>query len=178
VNVYCIWRIYDLRSKTIVDEYTQEFNTSFSGSGATQAAAEANLPNRSTMVQRAGVQAGQAYAIRISPQWIWVARDYYKKGSPALKQCKRLVQNNNWKTATDIWDKEATSADQKVAMRASYNMALAAEQSGQLDLALEWANRAATMGDKRAPRYVAILQQRKYEQQRLEEQMKGKKEQN
>lgn len=174
VNVYCVWRIYDLRSKTIVDEYTQQFNTSFSGSGATQAAAEANLPNRSNMVQRAGVMAGQAYAIRISPQWIWVTRQYYKKGSPALKQGKRLVQNGNWKTVTDLWDKEASSSDPKAAMRASYNMALASEQAGQLDLALEWANRAATMGDKRAPKYVAILQQRKYEQQRLEEQMKGK----
>jgi hypothetical protein len=174
VNVYCVWRIYDLKSKTIVDEYTQQFNQTFSGNGATQAAAQSNLPSRDNMTQRAGVAAGNAYAIRISPQWIWVSRNYYKTGSPVLKSTKKLVKYNNWSAATDAWDKEATSSDQKAAMRATYNMALASEQQGQLDLALEWANRAVKMGDKHAMQYVQILQERKAQEERLQQQMKGK----
>ena len=173
VNVYCVWRIYDFKTKTIVDEFTQQYNQTFSGNGATQSIAQANLPGRDQMTQRAGVAAGYAYAIRISPQWIWVTRNYYKSGSPALKATKRLVKYGNWTAATDAWNKEASSSDHKAATRASYNMALAAEQQGQLDLALEWANRAVQMGDKRAPRYVQILQDRKYQQQRLDDQMKG-----
>jgi len=178
VNVYCMWRIYDLKSKTIVDEYSQTFNQTFSGNGATVAAAQANLPSRDNMTQRAGIAAGTQYAIRISPQWIWVSRDYYKKGSTALVQGKALVKKNNWTAATDLWDKEATSSDQKAAMRATYNMALASEQQGQLDLALQWANRAVSMGDKHATRYVAILQDRINQQQRLQQQMQGQKQQN
>ncbi|HEU4717604.1 MAG TPA: DUF6340 family protein [Bacteroidia bacterium] len=174
VDVYCVWRIYDLRSKTIVDEFTQESWQQFDGSGPTLQVAQSRLPNRRDMVSRAGVSAGIQYGHRISPQWIWVTREYYRRGSPKLKQASKLVHYNNWKTATDIWNAEASNTDPKIAKRASFNMALAAEQAGQLDLALQWADRAVQMGDKRAPRYVQILQQRQYEQQKLQEQMKGK----
>jgi hypothetical protein len=175
VDVYCVWRIYDWKNKTVVDQYTDESQQQFDGSGATQVAADQRLPSRRDMTSRAGVGAGIRYGHRISPQWIWVSRDYYRKGSPVLKSTAKLVRYNNWKTATDAWDKESTSSNPKAAMRASYNMALASEKAGQLDLAIEWANRAVTMGDKRAARYIQILQQRKYDQQKLEEQMKGQK---
>ena len=175
IDVYCVWRIYDLKTKTIVDQFTQESQQQFDGSGPTQAAAEAKLPSRRDMVSRAGVAAGMQYGHRISPQWVLVSRDYYKKGSPTLKATAKLVRYNNWKQATDNWNKESTSSDPKVARRASYNMALAAEQNGQLDLALQWAERAQQMGEKKAARYIMILQQRQYEQQKLQEQMKGKK---
>lgn len=175
VDVYCVWRIYNLKDKTVVDQYTQESRQQFDGAGATQAIADSRLPSRRDMTSRAGVSAGVQYGHRISPQWIWVSRQYYKKGSDVLKSTARLVKYNNWETATNNWDKEAVSSDPKAAMRASYNMALASEKAGQLDLALQWANRAAQMGDKRAPRYVQILQQRQADQKKLEEQMKGQK---
>lgn len=174
VDVYCVWRVYDYKNKTVVDQYTQQSQQQFDGSGPSQAAADGRLPSRRDMTSRAGVSAGMQYGHRISPQWIWVSREYYKKGSPVLKSTAKLVKYNNWETATNNWDKEAKSSDPKVAMRASYNMALASEKMGQLDLALQWANRAAQMGDKRAMRYVQILQQRQNDQKKLEEQMKGK----
>ncbi len=175
VDVYCVWRIYDLKNHSVVDQYTQESRQQFDGSGATQSVAESRLPSRRDMSSRAGVAAGNGYGHRISPQWIWVNRQYYKKGSPVLKATAKLVKYNNWETATNNWDKEAVSTDSKAAMRATYNMALASEKAGDLDLALQWANRAVQMGDKRAARYVQILQQRQYDKKKLEEQMKGNK---
>jgi hypothetical protein len=175
VDVYCVWRIYDLKTKTIVDQYTQESFQQFDGTGPTEADAYSRLPSRRDMTSRAGVTAGIAYGHRISPQWIWVTRSYYRKGSPKMKEASRLVRYNGWQRATDIWNAEATSSNPKVARRASYNMALAAEQNGQLDLAIQWAERAQQMGEKRAGPYLAILRQRLYEQQKLQEQMKGKK---
>ncbi|CAN5403880.1 hypothetical protein BH09BAC5_BH09BAC5_17250 [soil metagenome] len=174
VDVYCVWRIYNLKDKTVVDQYTQESRQQFDGAGANQSAAESRLPSRRDMTSRAGVSAGIQYGHRISPQWINVSREYYRKGSPVLKSTAKLVRYNNWETATNAWDKEAQSSDPKAAMRASFNMALASEKAGQLDLAIQWANRAVQMGDKRAARYVQILQQRQYDQKKLEEQMKGK----
>lgn len=174
IDVYSVWRIYDLKTKTIVDQFTQESRQQFDGSGPTQAVAESHLPSRRDMVSRAGISAGMQYGHRISPQWISVARDYYKKGSPKLKSAAKLVRYQNWQTATDTWNSEATSSDPKVARRASYNMALASEKAGDLDLALQWAQRAQQLGEKRAARYIMILQQRQFEQKKLEEQMKGK----
>ena len=175
VNIYCMWRIYDLKTKTVVDEYVQNFNQVFSGNGVSPTVAQTNLPTRDNMTQRAGIAGGVQYALRISPQWIWVNRTYYKTGSPVLKQCKALVKQNDWKTATDLWYKETTSSNPKAAERATYNMALASEQLGQLDLALQWANSAAKMGDRRGAQYAAILQDRINQQQRLQQQMQGKK---
>jgi Family of unknown function (DUF6340) len=175
VNVYSVWRIYDLKTKTIVDQFSQESQQQFDGAGETQAIADSRLPTKRDMTSRAGVAAGIDYGIRISPQWIWVARDYYKKGSQSLKEGHRLVRYNNWQLAMEKWNADANSSDPKVARRASYNMALACEQNGELDLAIEWATRAQKLGEKRASRYLSVLQQRKYDQQRLQEQMKGKK---
>jgi len=174
IQVYCVWRTYDLKTRTIADQFTQESWQQFDGSGKTLSEAESRLPSRSDMVGRAGVHAGQEYGHRISPQWVWVAREYYRKGSPEMKQAARLVRFSNWKAAADIWNKLSTSSDPKVARRASMNMALAAEQTGDIDLALQWAERAVQMGDRRAPRYVQILQQRKWQNDKLKEQMKGK----
>jgi hypothetical protein len=175
VDVYCVWRIYDLKNKTVVDQFSQESQRQFDGTGATQAAAESRLPGRHDMVSRAGVFAGQQYGYRISPQWVWVDRDYYRKGSDKMKTAAKQARYSNWKMATDLWNEEATSSDPKLARRASYNMALAAEQNGQIDLAIEWAERAVKLGEKRANPYLQVLQRRKWEQEKLAEQMKGQK---
>jgi Family of unknown function (DUF6340) len=177
VNVITTWRIYDIKNKTISDQFTQTSNQVFEGQGQTQQDALGRLPARYEMSRRAGIVAGSQYGHRISPQFVWVGREYYRKakGTPEMKAAGRLARFQNWQGASDIWNKLASNPDPKVARRASFNMALIAEQSGDLDLALQWANRSAQMGDRRAPRYVQTLQQRKWEQQRLEEQMKSKK---
>jgi hypothetical protein len=177
VTVVTTWRIYDLKNKTISDQFTQNSDQFFEGQGQTQQEAQGRLPARYEMSRRAGIAAGNQYGHRIAPQFIWVAREFYRKApkTPEMRTAGRLARFQNWQGAADVWNKLASNPNPKVARRASFNLALVAEQSGDLDLALQWANRSAQMGDRRAPRYVQILQQRKWEQQRLEEQMKGKK---
>lgn len=175
ITVYTMWRTYDLKTKSIADQFSSEQYQQFDASGKTLAEAESRLPSRRDMCSRAGVYAGQQYGHRISPQWVWVSREYYRKGSPELKRASQYARYNNWKLASEAWNKIATSSDPKAARRASFNMALAAEQAGDLDLAIQWAERAAQMGEKRAPRYIQILQMRKWQNEKLNEQMKGKK---
>jgi len=174
ITVYTVWRTYDLKTKTIVDQFSGEQVQQFDASGKTLAEAESRLPSRSDMTSRAGVYAGQQYGHRISPQYVWVSREYYRKGNSQMKSAGKMARYNNWKMASEIWNKEATSSDQKVARRASMNMALAAEQTGDIDLAIQWCERAVQMGDKRAMRYLQVLQMRKWQNDKLNEQMKGK----
>jgi len=174
VQVWTVWRTYDLKTKTIVDQYTQESWQQFDGAGATQAEAESRLPNKSDMSSRAGVYAGQEYGHRISPQYVWVSREYYKKGNAEMKSAGKMARYNNWKMAAEVWNKQSTSSDPKIARRASMNMALAAEQTGDIDLAIQWCERAVQMGDKKAMRYLQVLQMRKWQNEKLKEQMKGK----
>lgn len=174
VQVWTVWRTYDLKTKTIVDQFTQESRRQFDGAGATQAEATSRLPSKSDMSSRAGVYAGSEYGHRISPQYVWVSREYYKKGNAQMKTAGKMARYNNWKMAAEVWNKEATSSDPKIARRASMNMALAAEQTGDIDLAIQWCERAVQMGDKKAMRYLQTLQWRKAQNERLKEQMKGK----
>lgn len=174
ITVFTVWRTYDLKTKTIVDQFNTESVQQFDGSGKTLAEAESRLPSRSDMTSRAGVYAGQQYGHRISPQWVWVAREYYRKGNTQMKSAGQMARYNNWKQASEIWNKQSTSSDQKIARRASMNMALAAEQTGDIDLAIQWCERAVQMGDKRAMRYLQVLQMRKWQNDKLNEQMKGK----
>ncbi len=174
VQVWTVWRTYDLKTKTIVDQFTQESWRQFDGAGATQAEAESRLPNRSDMSSRAGVHAGQEYGHRISPQYVWVSREYYRKGNAEMKSAGKMARYNNWKMAAEVWNKQATSSDPKIARRASMNMALAAEQTGDIDLAIQWCERAVQMGDKKAMRYLQTLQYRKAQNERLKQQMNGK----
>lgn len=175
IQVYTVWRTYDLKTKTIVDQFTQESWQQFDGTGRTLAEAEGRLPSRRDMTSRAGVSAGMQYGHRISPQWVWVSREYYRKGNPQMKTAGQMVRYSNWKQAADIWNKQSTNADQKIARRASMNMALAAEQTGDIDLAIQWCERAVQMGDKRAMRYLQVLQMRKWQNEKLKQQMDGKK---
>ncbi len=174
ITVYTTWRTYDLKTRTIADQFSTESVQQYDASGKSLAEAESRLPQRNDMTSRAGVYAGQQYGHRISPQYVWVSREYYKKGNSQMKTAGKMARYNNWKMAAEVWNKEATSSDAKIARRASMNMALAAEQTGDIDLAIQWCERAVQMGDKKAMRYLQTLQWRKAQNDRLKEQMKGK----
>ena len=88
---------------------------------------------------------------------------------------KKARQINDWKGAMELWKKEALNSKQKISWHANYNMAVAAEREGNLDLALQWAKKAYEIGGKSAAaQYINILNNRIAEQKRLDEQMKGK----
>ena len=63
-------------------------------------------------------------------------------------------------------------SDIKIRGYAAYNLALAAEVQGDLDVALDWAKKSySDFRNKKALSYSRVLQQRIYDQARLKEQM-------
>jgi len=171
------WRIYFLKEKRIVDEYRFSDFMNFDGKGATPEQATAALPNKRDCINKTGFHAGTVYGFRISPQWIYVSRYFYTKGSDNMKLAgKKARKINDWKGAMEVWKKEALNSNPKIAWKANYNMAVACEREGNLDLALEWAKRAYEKGNKSAAaQYVNIINSRIAEKKRADEQMKGKK---
>ena len=59
----------------------------------------------------------------------------------------------------------------KVKARAAHNVAMVYEVLGEIDLAIEWAQKAITMGSKSSRHYLAVLQQRKTDDAKAKEQM-------
>ena len=88
---------------------------------------------------------------------------------------RKARQINDWKGAMEMWKKEALNSDRKIAWHANYNMAVACEREGNLDIALEWAKKSYEIkGKSAAAQYVNALNYRIAEKKRADEQMKGK----
>jgi hypothetical protein len=157
------WRIYDPAAKTILDEYIYEESIVFSGRGINPLLAAAALIGRKDAVNKVSNKAGHGYALRILPYQLRVMRDYYVKGTDNFKIARRKAQLGKWDEAGLLWEKETGNSSMKIAGRATYNMAIINEINGDLDSALQWAQKAwEDYNVKLALKYVRILENRKY----------------
>ena len=101
-----------------------------------------------------------------------VNRAYYIKGHDDFEVSKRYVKTNSWDEAAHVWQRLVDSPDIKIAGRAAYNMALANEMNGDLEIAITWAKRSyKECGNKKALNYLHILERRLADQQILQQQM-------
>jgi hypothetical protein len=172
IRVNAGWRIYDYKNKRIIDQDVFTDEQGWNATGPTESAARYNLPSKRNCINDAGRFAGEMFAVRISPNWVWVTRFYYTKENEEFKTAKQYVKLNDWKGAAKIWQKYTTSLDPKIAGRACHNMALAAEMEGELQVALEWANKAYKLNNKYSDySYINLLTTRIMQQDKLKEQM-------
>jgi hypothetical protein len=156
------WRIYDPASRNILDEYLISKDIQVSGQGINPLVVAGPLAGRSEAVKQAANQAGQNYACRIVPYWIRVSRNYYVGGDDNFVVAKRMAQTGNWDEAAKLWQQETTNAKRKLAGRACYNMAIISEIHGDVDLAIQWAQKAyENYNTPFALSYVNILRDRK-----------------
>jgi Family of unknown function (DUF6340) len=170
-NVKTGWRIYDPSTKTILDEYIIGRDLTSSGQGINPSVAASALIGRKEAVKEVGIQAGQAYAARILPYWIRVSREYFVGGDQNFKTAQRKAQSGNWDGAAEIWLHETKSPDGKLAGRGCYNMAIIAEINGDLDGAIQWAQKSYENYNIRiALNYVNILRYRKQQNDLLKSQ--------
>lgn len=155
------WRLYDPATKDILDEFPYETTLNFYGKGINPAAAASALLNRKEAVKQAARQAAEGYALRIFPYSARVARDYYVKGTDNFKIAKRKAQTGNWDGASVHWNDETKNTDPKIAGRACYNMAIISEINGDLNGAIQWAQKAYEQYNNRlALSYIRILKNR------------------
>ncbi len=172
IGIEAGWRIYYPKEKRIVDQNVFVDHMYWDGVGKSEEEAWSRLPKPRYAIKDAGYFAGKQYGIRISPMWVWVSRQYYVKANEDFKNAKMFVKSNQWEEAEKLWTKHKDSPDMKIRGYAAYNLALAAEIKGDLDLALTLAKKAySEFKIKKALSYSKVIQQRIYDQQRLEEQM-------
>ncbi len=165
------WRIYDPVDKLILDEYIYRESIVFTGKGINPLIAAAALIGRKDAVNEVSYKAGSGYAFRIIPYQLRVMRDYYVKGTDNFKIARRKAQMGKWDEAGELWNKDTNNPSRKIAGRAAYNMAIINEINGDLDSALQWAQKSyEDYNDKLAIRYVRILENRKYKTAVLKEQ--------
>lgn len=165
------WRIYDLRSKNILDEIAFSRTLTYHGKGINPLLAANALINRNEAVKEVGNIAGHDYALSLVPMWQRVSRDYYVRGNSNFAIAMRKARTGNWTGAADLWQKETANSNGKIAGRACYNMAIISEINGDLDGAIKWAQKSyENYNNRLALRYVTILNNRKLDTEILKDQ--------
>ena len=166
------WRIYDPKNKYILDEFPLTDYLTFTANAATVLNTTEALLGRKEAIKQSANKLGHVYADRIIPYWIKVTRDYYVKGNRNFKIATRKARTGNWTGAGELWLKETESRKRKIAGRACYNMAILGEINGDLDAAIQWAQKAyENYNNRLALRYVNILKYRRKSNQRLDYQL-------
>lgn len=169
-------RLYDQVNHRIIDEQLINKTNTWSSAASSKADALAQLISRSNATQELAKRVGSNYALKIAPLPIRVDRSFYKKSkkAPALAQGTRFADVGQWQEAIKAWEAGIVSAEEKYAGRLAYNISVANEVLGNLDEAINWAQKAYTnFGNKKARNYVSQLQSRKIDEQRLKDQMGG-----
>ncbi len=96
-----------------------------------------------------------------------------------MKQAARHFKSRQMDQATAIWKKVialAGTTNKKAAGRVAYNMAVASEVNGNLEIALDWAQKAWNdYGNKTARSYILTIRKRQADARKVASQMPGKK---
>jgi hypothetical protein len=144
------------------------------GEGETAALARAAITDQNALHFAAAHELAERYARRIAPVPSEVLRAYYKGGSPGIRAGADAVQAQDWEGASKAWGQAARAAEGRERGKALWNLAVAAEQRGELSLALDYASRADTLlRSRQSARYVADLTRRIAAEKKLGRQLGG-----
>ena len=165
------WRIYDATTKKIVDVNKFTEVKEYVEWGSSYDEARANLPSKRQALKSSGIFSGEQYGYRITPVWVKQNRMYFIGKSEELKLAKNYVKRGDWDKAIEIWKAITDYEDYKIVRKAYYNLALASEIKGKLDTAIDYAEKAEQMGEKRATSYISTLKKRQRDEKRLQEQL-------
>ncbi|MFA5574464.1 MAG: DUF6340 family protein [Brumimicrobium sp.] len=119
-----------------------------------------DVQRKSEYFKALGFQLGHKAAGLLYPNWVWVGRSYYSKGSKNIKRAKPMIAKGNWDIAEKQLLMETNPKNEKVQRRILYNLALVKEGQGQITEAIEFAEQSALLGDKMANEYLKILRRR------------------
>lgn len=180
LRLYVGWRVYDPKARAVLDDNTSNEFVDHSYSGDTDALARNGLSSQINAVRELGTKAGTNYAMRIAPVYVTVSRSFSNTGKgndkASMEEAFRYTKINKWDQAEDVWTGLLQNArDKRTPGKAAINLAVSAERDGDLQKALNWAQKAYSQyGNKQAQNYVNTLQQRISDQERLMYQYKAK----
>jgi hypothetical protein len=168
------FRFYDVKRQIVLDRFTVSDtlfldNVAYGWDRCLQA-----FPDRAGAFAQIASQIGRKYASRLSPTLREEQRFYFIiPGNSDFQKAAEYAQQGLWATAARYWIKPATGRKKRRAALASFNMALASEMQGKLDIALYWIDQSLLRRQTpEAQKYRDIILKRQAEVDKLVEQMK------
>ncbi len=96
------------------------------------------MPHTKEALIGGGVAAAIKMAHYISPNFVLNKRFYFLTGRKDIDLAVPLIKLNKWEDATAIWTKFTNEKSLRIRSRIEFNLALASEMTGNLDLAIDW----------------------------------------
>lgn len=132
------------------------------------------------LVNNSSEYLGRFFGSKIIPTWLTVERLYYKSNNQNMLLAEKYALNNEWLKAAEIWNKQSKNKNPRMAAKACYNMALACEMEGKLDVAIDWLVQSHSLlkennedHKENCKRYITVLALRKKEIDKLAHQVRN-----
>ena len=170
VNIY--WSVFDLVEKKRLDQYYYNDTLFWDARSYSKTEVERKMPSVERSIRETSYFAAADYANRIFPGWQSETRYYFHLGNKDFEKAAQFVKNNNWEEASKIWKKYTNGIDKEITSRACYNMAVASEMAGKIDLAIAWAVKSNNIKNKSRTRYyISLLKSRQKDLRKLQKQI-------
>jgi hypothetical protein len=144
------WEVYDGRDGDPLDAFREvDIGNMFDAEGETWEEALAGLPDGTSVVRGLALDSADDYGGRIAPVWETVRRPIYARGYPLLEEAGDDVRAGDLDASLARWEGAFDARDDELAGKCLYNAAVLAEYRGDLDEALDLAEKA----EERLPNY-------------------------
>lgn len=166
------WRIYDGLYGTTFDDLiiTDTIDWSVEGDAWDECLNE--LPEAIDTYREYGYQVGYKYGKRLSPEWYEARRFYYRTGDREMIKAAKFADKGQWEEALKLWKSISESGKDITAAKASFNIALYYEMEDRLIPAIDWVTKSYNQNnDDYTKQYLEILEQRKLNKLKLQQQM-------
>ena len=132
------WRLYRPHELQPVIRFQLEDSIFWNANSISLEDLYSQMPRTKEALIGGGIAAGLKMSDYISPSWINQTRYYYMTGKKEIDATVPLIKNNKWEEAAAIWAKYATVNSKIIRSKVEFNLALAAEMNGNIELAIEW----------------------------------------
>ena len=170
-----IWSFYDNNKHKITNRFVQIDTLYWDGTDELGKSNKSLIPKKEAAIPIAAGVIGSNYSNHIQSSWTLVFRDIMIDSNKEFKEALKLARKNEWEAAAAIWQKYSESKNKQKKIISLYNLALASEINGDIDLALKLTSQAATASsgafrsteNKAVRKYSGILYQRRTEINKL-----------
>ncbi len=175
VMILASWSFYDLKKMEFTNHFQKIDTIQWIEPSYSLREAKRTLPPRKDAVYNAADLAATEFVEYLVPHWINVDRMYYKSGHTELKMTNKMIAQNRWLEAAEIWKKNVSNKNKMIAAKSMFNLGLACEMNGDIDAAIDWITKSFLfIGNQNeihafnCTNYIKVLAQRKLDIKRME----------
>lgn len=175
VMILASWSFYDLKKTELTNHYQKIDTVEWVEPAYSLREAKRMLPPRKDAVYNAADLAATEFVEFLVPHWISVERMYYKSGHTELKMTNKMIEQNRWLEAAEIWKKNVYNKNKMIAAKSMFNLGLACEMNGDIDAAIDWITKSflliGNLNEIHAfncNNYIKVLAQRKLDIKKIE----------